>query len=119
MPFTTRSSRKRNTGNRESDMCELYAFPNSSKVRILGLSNYVYFLYLEVLTTDVTLRGQRQVYFLKPLLVTVTETWPTRSKCLSYGHYAMVRAKFEPGLSTFDLSAFTTRPHKTRGGGHE
>ena len=48
--------------------------------------------------TDVAWSGQRQVPFLKPHLVTVTDNRPTSSrKCMVnvQGHYATVRSEFE------------------------
>ena len=74
----TRVSRKSSDKGGESDICELYAFPNSTyNYRFTSLYFFVFF-YLGLLTTDVARSGQRLVPFLKPhsdrLILTLI--WP-------------------------------------------
>ena len=52
----------------------------SAAPRVLGSRLYIVVFYLGLVTTGAARGGQRQIPFLKPHLVTVTDTMPTSSR---------------------------------------
>ena len=100
---------------RGGDICELYAF--SQQHLIIGSRHYIFvFSYLVLLTTGVARSGQRQVPFLKPHLVTVTDTRPTSRKYVVNVFPKDITSwsgqDSNPGPSAPDPDALTTRPQR-------
>ena len=90
----------------------------TTEPRILGSCHYIFVFYFGPLKTDVARNGKRQVPFLKPHLVTVTDTRPTIRKYMVNVFPKDITLwsgqDSNPGPSAPDPDALTTRPQRPR-----